>query len=233
MKISSETIDAIRPEPAALDPDWSHETISAILATEPTRRPRSRRSGRLRGAVVGLALATATVSGAGIAAAATGLTPQVFTDAFAGWKHWPGNDDADPATAVRVAEAPGPAGTVFSVLSTGGENGYGCRTAVFESAESAAEPAPSSFAGVYGDFCSSGPTFPTFGGAGVTFDELAATYVVSAGDAVRAVVSTPDGTTYPALLVGGDFWGWFPKSADPTLVAYAADGSVVGKVKLG
>ena len=232
MKISSETLDAIRPEPATLDPDWSHKTVSAILATEAPRSSRSKRTGQLRAAAVGVALAATTVSGVGIAAAATGLTPQAFTDAFSGWKNWPGHNDADPATAVRVATAPGPEGTVFSVLSTGGENEYGCRTAVFESAKSAAEPVPSRFTGVYGDFCSSGPTFPTFGGAGVTFDELAATYVVSAGSAVRAVVSTPDGQKYPALLVGGDFWGWFPKSAHPTLVAYDADGSVIGRVKL-
>ena len=232
MKISSETIDAIRPEPATLDPDWAHETVSAILATAPTHSPRPRRTGRLRAAVIGLALAATTVSGVGIAVAVTGLTPQAFADTFAGWKNWPGHDDADPATAVRVATAPGPAGTVFSVLSTDGENEYGCRTAVFESAKSAAEPVPSRFTGVYGDFCSNGPTFPTFGHPGVTFDELAATYMVAAGPAVRAEVSTPDGQKYPALLVGGDFWGWFPKSAHPTLVAYAADGSVVGQVKL-
>lgn len=233
MKIDAETLEAIRPVPATLDRDWSDRTLSEILAAESVRRSsRPRRTARRRAAVAGLALAATAVSGVGVAAAATGLGSHSFADVFSSWKKWPGNDGADPATAVRAATAPGPQGTVFSVLSTGGEDQRGCRTAVFESASSSAGSIPSDFIGASSSFCSTESTFTDFGGVGVDFSDMGAVFTVSAGEAVRAEVRTPDGLEYPALLVGGDFWGWFPKAAHPTLVGYAADGAIVGRVKL-
>jgi hypothetical protein len=67
----------------------------------------------------------------------------------------------------------------------------------------------------------------------VSFQGQIAGFIVSAGNAVRAEVHTPDGQAYPALLVDGDFWGWFPTDARPTLVGYATDGTVIDRVELG
>ena len=228
MKISSDVLEELRPDPVALDPAWSHEVLTRVLSDHghvTTTRPARRRV-----VVVGVAVAATSIAGVGVAAA-NGLMPHSFTAAYSGWQHWPGHA-ADPATAERVATAPGPDGTVFSVLSTGHGAADSCRTAVLESAESARQPLPGEFTDIYGDFCSDAPTLPDFGGVSVSYQDVAAGYTVSAGDAVRAEVRTPDGQAYPALLVEGDFWGWFPRSARPTLVGFAADGSVVGTVHL-
>jgi hypothetical protein len=229
MKIDHRVLHELRPTEHPLDPTWSHDTLLRVMATESTtattRNPRTKRR---RVALVAVGVAVTTVTGVGVASA-SGLTSQSLTDAFSSWKVWPGYD-ADPAQAERVATAPGPDGLVFSVLDTGDGQTKSCRSAILETAESARLPKPTTFTDVYGNFCADGPTFPTFGNIGVTNDDLAATYVVSAGDAVRADVRTPDGTQYPALLVNGDFWGWFPLGEHPTVTGYAADGTVVGQV---
>lgn len=228
MKIDARVLDELRPTVEPLDPAWSRATLAEIMSadTRPAARGTARRS-RRRVAAVGTAVAASLVAGVGVAAA-SGEMPQAFTDAFAAWRSWPGQG-ADPADAERVATAPGPHGSVFTVMSTNDADGPSCRTAILETAESAASPGPASFTQVYGDFCADGPTFTTFGKVGLDHTTVAG-YMVSAGDAVRAVVQTPSGQEYPALLVDGDFWGWFPKSARPTLTGYASDGSVVGRV---
>lgn len=233
MKISSDVLEELRPDPVTMDPTWSAETLSRVLAgdghSRPSR-PRTPRPARRRVALVGLAVVATSVAGVGVASA-SGLMPRSFTRAFSSWQHWPGHS-ADPATAERVATAPGPGAMIFSVLSTGRGGAESCRTAVLESAESATHARPGTFTEIYGDFCSDAPTAPGFGTASVSYQNLAAGFTVSAGDAVRAEVRTSAGQSYPALLVEGDFWGWFPTSAHPTLVGFGEDGSVVGQVRL-
>lgn len=237
MKLTHDTIDALRPEPRALDAEWSASSLATILSTPRTEHHvRARKSRRpRRGVVVGLVAAAPLTTGIGIAAATTGLIPGSFTDAFSFWGQGnPAADihPADPGDAARMATAPGPDGTVFTVMSTAEDGQYGCRTALLESKESAAQPQPTSFVAATGNWCASEPFTSAFGGASVDFINDTAGYTAVAGDAVRAEVRADDGTEYPALLVNGYFWGWFPTSEYPTLTGYASDGSVVGEVAL-
>lgn len=231
MKVSNELLSELRPKVAPLDPEWSNETLTRVLASTPTPGPaRTARPRRRHIAAVGVAV-VASFGGITVASA-SGLMPQAFTDEFAMWKDWPGRS-TDPATAKRAATAPGPNGLVFSVMSTANGQADSCRTSVLETAESAKLPGPADFTAIFDNFCSDEPSLPDFGGVSVNFHADSANgYVVSAGEAVRAVVTTPDGQEYPALLVEGDFWGWFPFGERPTLTAYAADGSIVGSVNL-
>lgn len=233
MRINSAMLEALRPEPVTMDPDWSHASLTAILADEPTTHAGARRQARSRVALVGLAFVATSTLGVGVAVAAGGLTLHSFTEAFSYWKSRPvdGHPGVDPARAQRVATAPGPGDTVFSVFATGGD--YSCRTAVVEDAESAKAHLPSSFTPITDNFCSSAPMGADFGASSVSFQGQIAGFIVAAGSAARAEVHTADGTEYPALLVDGDFWGWFPKAAHPTLVGYAVDGTVIGRVELG
>jgi hypothetical protein len=233
MKNASDVLETLRPDPVTPDPTWSQETLTRILHSDTATRPLAP-GRRRRLAVVALAAALTSLAGVGVASAG-GVMPLAFMDVFSPrWHAGPinGHPPVDPATAKRVATAPGPDGTVFSVLSTGHGQPYSCRTALIESADSAALSGPATFTDVTSSFCSDAPSAPTFGLADISYQDVAAGFIVSAGDAVRAEVRTKDGEEYPALLVEGDFWGWFPTSAHPTLVAFAADGSVVGTVRL-
>jgi hypothetical protein len=236
MNVSIATIEALRPGPVDMDSTWADATLAAILADEPDPVRRSRRNPRSRAVLVSLAVAASSVMGAGVAAAATDFVPQSFTDAFAFWKKDPapgqlGQHSVDPGDARRVATAPGPRGAVFSVISTPGN--FACHTAVLESPQSAAEALPSSFVDVTSKWCSGSSRGTEFGAADVSFQNGVAGFVVAAGRAARASVEARDGREYPALLVDGEFWGWFPQDENPTLVGYAPDGSVVGRIHLG
>lgn len=234
MKLTNNDLIDLRPDLVPLDPAWSQETLTRVMRTESAsaRAPGARPSKR-RLALIGGAVAAISLLGVG-AASAAGLMPHAFTETFSYWQTSPvkGHPGVDPATAERIATAPGPDGMVFSVLRTAPGQPYACRTALLESAASAALRRPTSFIDITDNFCSDTPLAPTFGGVDVSYQDAAAGFIVSAGRAVRAEVSTDNGQKYPALLVDGDFWGWFPNSAHPTLIGYAADGSVVGSLRL-
>lgn len=237
MKLTDATLDDLRPQPRDLDPEWSASTLTTILSTPGAGRQVGAGAARCprRGVAISLLAAVSLSTGLGIAAATTDLASGSFTDAFSFWAQGnPAADilPADPGDVMRMATAPGPDGTVFSVMSTAEDGQYGCRTALLESKESAAQPQPTSFVAVTGNWCASEPFTSAFGGAGVDFVNDTAGYTVVAGDAVRAEVRADDGTEYPALLVNGYFWGWFPTSDHPTLTGYASDGSLVGEVAL-
>lgn len=70
-------------------------------------------------------------------------------------------------------------------------------------------------------------------GVGVSPEHGIGSFEVTAGDAVRAEVTTAEGTSSPALLVDHTFWGWYPGETGATITGYAADGSVVGSEYLG
>ena len=212
------------------------ERIMADRAVAPSAGRRSPRRRRRLAAVTLSAILASTV-GVG-AAAATGNMPQAFTDAFSYWFTSPvaGQNGIDPSTAHRAAVAPGPHGQVFSVLTAKGADGYQCTVGLFETNRSADMPGPAAFTDATGSICRTGPDDGDFGGSSVSAAGHAYSYFVSAGSAVRAELHTSDGTIYPALLVEGDFWGWFPTPASvsthPVLIGYAADGSVVGRTVL-
>ena len=63
-----------------------------------------------------LAFSAAVIVGGSGAAAASGLVPQAFIDAFP-WASWPDGPPVDPADARRIATAPGPDGTVFTLMA--------------------------------------------------------------------------------------------------------------------
>jgi hypothetical protein len=52
----------------------------------------------------------------------------------------------------------------------------------------------------WSSFCSDAPADAQFGSISVDYSDLAASFIVSAGDAVRAEVQTDDDQQYPALL---------------------------------
>lgn len=237
------TLDAIRPETTQLDEQWSLAVLTSIVATPVDRlAPRTRRVRTVVAGSVGVVLL-----GAG-AATAAGLAPQAFTDVFRGWgtvspESDPGAQAVDPATAERVATSAGPGGTVFSLVSAPGRNGFSCVAVLFETPASAAAPDPSDFLDANGSSCADVP--PT----DARFGDMAAVDVqrqpdvlgksdvrvlsISAGSATRAVVRTAHGEEHSMLRFGGRFYGWFEGQGDDTrrvtLIGLAADGTEVGR----
>ena len=122
MKIEIDDVRALRPEAAPLAPEWSDRVVSSILA-EPLAPERRRPSGRHRFAAAALACSLVGVAGTGVAAATGVWGSATFSEAFEAWKSWPDGEASDPLAAARRASAPGPEGTVFSVLTTGEEIG--------------------------------------------------------------------------------------------------------------
>jgi hypothetical protein len=178
--------------------------------------------------------------GGGSAAVAGGLVPQSFVEAFSYWQDTPvaGGPAIDPATAERVAVAPGPDGTVFSVLvaHAADDPAWRCTTALFETAQSAALPGPAVFIDA-GSQCRRGPDTAPFGlGAGVAVSGDICVWDAPAGGAVRGELRTASGERWPLVLVDGTFRGWFPapQAGDPPaeFIGYAADGTEVGRAKL-
>ena len=229
MKINDAILEALRPAPVELDPEWSNTTLRSILATEQTT-PRKMRT-RRRVGLTAFVVATTSVAGMGVAAASTGFSFKSFTETFGYWNTTPveGHPDVDPASATRIASATGPNNSVFSVLGTDGD--YACFTAVLESTTSAKAALPSDFTDITSNYCGAFAR-AEFGLDGVSYTNGVAGYMVHAGEAVRATVTSAKGTEYPALLVDGLFWGWFPEGEHPTLTAYAEDGTVVGRERL-
>ncbi len=235
------TVAKIRPD-AHADDLWPKPLQVAererIMATAvlpvvpPTRR---RRTG-----AVALVAAISAVGGVGVAAAG-GLMPKAFTDAYANWLDYPHSSGVNPATAERVASIPGPDGTVFSVFVAHGADGWRCIAPVFESAADAEQPGPVNFTEL-GDSCvpaSNSKTFvdavgsESFGdGAGFFVDPNGFIYDAAAGAAVRAELHTATGEILPTVLAEGRFYGWGPLppgSPRPTLVGYDAEGNVIGR----
>lgn len=246
-----------RPDPfvtlAALRPDTSGRAWGAVEQVAARERVMSapaqtvtseRRAGGRRRRVAAIALSGAlVVGGASAAAAAGGLLPQSFTDVFSGWSRTsqgagpeldgPG---VDPSTARRVASAPGPDGTAFTLVSAraAADPAYRCTAVLFESPQSVEKPLPSVFQGSYGNGCGE-VVREDFGVNGVTTNPGTGTWTWSAstGNAVRATLVGPDGTSYPVVSDAGTFYGWFPATPDDrppfVLTGYGEDGSEVGR----
>ncbi len=229
------TLEKLRPSDTVSAELWPENVQDAvrtrIMATEnnigATKAPR-RRVGAI---VLVAAICAAVVVGC---AAATGMMPKAFTDMYSGWQTMPGtNGGIDPSTAERVGSIPGPDGTLFSVFVAHGANGWRCVAPVFEASADIDKVGPSKFIGL-GHGCRSIDLYgaDSFGGgAGYEAGPHEATYDAGAGGAVRAELHTADGQIYPTILAEDRFYGWIPLSLTsprPTLVGYAADGTVVG-----
>ena len=192
-----------------------------------------------------LALSGLVVAGGAGAAAAGGVMPQAFINAFPYWATpSEGKPAVDPSTGERVATAPGPEGKVFTVMSAAAadEPDFTCTVALFETPESAALPGPAAFVDVSSNWCQDGPETSPFGSgadidvaAGHDFDLVGGYYVwrTPAGAAVRGELRTPSGETYPVVSAGGWLRGWFPARVEgepqAELIGYAADGTEVGR----
>ncbi|TYP81256.1 hypothetical protein [Blastococcus xanthinilyticus] len=229
---SLDTLSALRPRTsvtAAWPPAVRDAALERVLLDRGTPAAPVRSRFRLRRlAVGGLATGAVLTGGLGVAAGA-GVLPQDFVDTFAFWAE---DSGVDLSTAERNATAPGPDGLLFSVVTMSGPDGTVCVAPLFETPESASGPVPSVFEDGGGS-CGPEPSTEAFGSnAAVNADDEAHIYWVPAGRAVRAELTLPDGSGYPAVLVHGGFHGWFPTASegDPVLTGYAADGSVVGQV---
>jgi hypothetical protein len=208
------------------------EPVAAVTDELASRRGRKHRPLAL------LALSGLVLAGGAGAAAAGGLMPQAFIDAFSFWQTAPvdGSPAVDPVTAERVATAAGPNGTEFTVLaaSAADDPNYTCTVALFETPESAAQPGPAAFTEASSNWCQDGAETAPFG-SGVNIDVSDGYYVwwAAAGDAVRGELRTPSGQTYPVVSSGGKFFGWFPARVEgepqAELIGYAADGTEVGR----
>lgn len=181
-------------------------------------------------------LALGVVATPGVAAAVgDGMRPQSFVDAYA--DSWFGeNGGVDEKTVRRAGTAPGPNGGSFTVITARNDEGQTCITPLFETRASAQSKVPDNFEGGF-SFCRSEPSTAPFGINGAEYIETAAIWDANAGAAVTAEVRMPTGETYAAVLVEGYFFGWHPlvdtaTSGRPTLIGYAADGSVVGEIPI-
>ncbi|MGY1846366.1 MULTISPECIES: hypothetical protein [unclassified Blastococcus] len=223
-------LQALRPAPA-LDEDWSAAELARITAFTTASRTEQRLPRRHRRKIVSVALSGALLAGGIGTAAATGLLPDRLVDLLASRATDP---DSAAATVQRAGTAPGPDGRVFTVVTWEEDpaNGYTwCTAPVFETAESAAGPAPADF---YENGGACGPgSFPNDFAAetGISGADPYVVYVVRAGTAVRGEMQLPDGSTYPTVLARGWLHGWFPPGADGVLTGYEADGSVAGTLE--
>lgn len=229
------TLTALRPR-TTVDKAWpavnrtaTYEGITATTRSVTEATPKRRRTPRL----VAIALLAGLGVPAGIGAAnAAGLLPDAFIRNYASWRQDTG---VDPATATRVATAPGPDGTVFTVWTAKAPNGTVCIAPLFETATSAKAPQPSAFE-ANGSTCQPAERHQSFGvSSGINADDKNHTYQVSAGDTARAELRLHDGTVLPAIRVENNYLGWYPTAhgqKPPVLTAYDLAGNVIGRLQL-
>lgn len=218
-----ELLERLRPT-SAVHRHWPGDT-------PPPARPAQVRRARTRRLLVTAALTAALIgAGTGVAGAA-GLLPESLTGPLRFWSSETGGD-VDPGTARRVAQTPGPDGTVLSVWSARDARGATCVAPMFETPGPLDRPAPTDFRLAGGQCTPALPAEP-FGNLGGSADEHGVhTMWVTAGDAVRAELRAPDGTTRPVLRAEGMFFLWYAADArtgPPALVGYDAAGDVVGR----
>lgn len=232
------SLEKMRPDPNA-DKAWPKRMRDAerdrIMAT--STGPAVPAVRRRRAGAIAFVAAIAAAGGVGVAAAG-GLMPKAFTDAYAGWLTYPDSSGVNPADAERIASIPGPDGTVMSVFVAHGTDGTTCVAPVFESAADTEQAGPADFTKLM-NYCrpdtDTGPFGQGRGGwVGRSGSFTYFTYDAAAGDAVRAELHTRSGEVLPTVLVEGRFFGWFPLPdgvPTATLVGYDADGNVIGRIE--
>jgi hypothetical protein len=234
------TLEKLRPAttvancwPAAARDAVLERLLQATADSPPPVRVRPRRRRLLLTAALTAGLLT---SGAGIATAG-GLLPDSFIGPLSFWAKETGGA-VDVQTARRVAQAPGPDGTVLSVWSARSEDGTTCIAPMFESPGPLDRPAPTDFRLAGGncerksdlDRGSGNGPFDRVGGS--SDDRGIHTMWAAAGGVPRAELRLADGTMRPALLAEGQFFFWYladERVDPPTLVGYDAAARVVAE----
>jgi hypothetical protein len=201
--------------------DAALERVLASSAPAPPVRSRRRRV-LLTTAVTAALLAT----GAGVATA-SGVLPESFTKELS---FWTSQSDVDVDTARRVAQAPGPDGTMLTVWAGTSANGTTCVSPMFEAPGDLDRPAPASV-NTAGGQCTPVDTRETFGDLGGSAENNGIhTMWGPDGEAVRAELRLPDGTVRPALSAEGMYFYWYLANETveaPVLVGYDAAGKVI------
>lgn len=179
-------LENLRPT-STVDDAWpvsSREAaLDRVLASSSMPAPPARTRGR-RVLLTSVVTAALLVTGAGVATA-SGVLPESFTKELAFWTS-DTNGGVDVDTARRVAQAPGPDGTVLSVWAATGANGTTCVSAIFEAPGDLDRPAPANLRSAGGQ-CTPVDTPESFGDLGGSADERGIhTMWGGAGDAVRA-----------------------------------------------
>ncbi|MGC4765233.1 hypothetical protein ACLQ20_20485 [Micromonospora sp. DT46] len=229
-------VEKLRPV-TAVDDRWPASTREAALAhllvniagDLPEAPPRSHR----RRVVFTAALAAGLVASGASIAVAGGLLPESFTKPLSFWATETGGA-VDVQTARRVAQAPGPDGTVLSVWSAKGQDGTTCIAPLFEPPGDLDRPAPTSFK-LAGGQCTGAAdrgTEPLSTMGGSEDGGGIHTMWAAAGDAVRAELRLPDGSVRLAVRAEDVFFFWYlaNESVDPpVLVGYDAAGKVVAE----
>lgn len=227
-------LSEMRPQ-ASLDAVWTTDEqrlVRARILADRTSGSEATGKRRKRAALAGV-MALGLVALPGVATAVgSGMKPQAFFDAYDYWNDNPAGA-VDPEAARRVATSVGPFGGTFSVLTSTNSAGLTCISPVFETAASAQAELPTDFEDG-GSICEPEPSTRPFGFASNGYTESAILYWAHAGDAVTAELRMTTGETYPVVLAEGYLLGWYPlpfrSGKDrPTLIGYAADGSVVGE----
>ncbi|MEJ3743049.1 hypothetical protein WEI85_07170 [Actinomycetes bacterium KLBMP 9797] len=220
------TVDNLWPAPAR---DAALERLLATAASPQQLAPRPRRGRRV------LATAALTLglvaSGVGVAGAA-GVLPESFTRELSFWASET-KGGVDVGNARRVAQTPGPDGTVLSLWAASGTDGTTCVSALFEPPGPLDRPAPSDFRGT-GGHCTRpqdrqrGLRFGSGGGSSTPSGVH--TWIVAAGDAVRAELRLATGSTRPVPSAEGVFFFWYladEHTDPPVLAGYDAAGRAV------
>lgn len=231
-------LSQIRPT-SAVDRAWDARDQDAALARvladtggsaapAPVRPPR-----RARAAAIAAGLAAGVVAAPGIAAAVgDGMRPQAFLDVYSYWATDNPQGVVRAETARRAATAPGPDGSQFSVLMATNSEGTTCLAPLIESGPSADRDLPDLFTDG-GSLCVSADAPPQqIGPVLVSPTDTATVWYGHAGDGTRAELTMPDGAEYPALVVDGHLFGWYPlpdgtAAGIPTLTVYGPDGTVL------
>ncbi|MEW2376584.1 hypothetical protein AB0883_10835 [Micromonospora sp. NPDC047812] len=208
------------------------ERLLIATAAEPPEAPQ--RSRRRRVVLTAALTAGLVVSGASVAAAG-GLLPESFTKPLSFWATETGGV-VDVQTARRVAQAPGPDGTVLTVWSAKGQGGTTCIAPMFEPPGDLDRPAPTSFT-LAGGQCADGDqgkeSFSSMGGS--ADGQGIHTMWTTAGNAVRAELRLPDGTVRSAVRAEDLFFFWYLANENvdpPVLVGYSAAGVVTAERSL-
>jgi hypothetical protein len=228
-------LSQIRPT-SAVDRAWDARdqdaALARVLADTAAPAP-ARRRRRTRAAAIAAGLAASVVAAPGVAAAVgDGMRPQAFLDVYSYWATDNPQGVVQAGTARRAATAPGPDGNQFSVLMATNSEGTTCLAPVIESGTSADRETPDLFTDG-GSLCVSADAAPQpIGPILVSPTDTATIWYGDAGDGTRAELTMPDGTNYPALVVDGYLFGWYPlpdgtAASTPTLTVYGADGTVL------
>ena len=124
---------------------------------------------------------------------------------------------------------------MLTVWSATGTDGTTCVSALFEAPGALDRPAPADFRSAGGQCSPANPAEPFGSLGGSSTAEGVHTMWATAGDAVRAELRLPDGTTRPALSAAGLFFCWYtagPGAPAPVLVGYDSVGGEVGRTPL-